>query len=273
MANEVPAISLRDGRTMPQLGFGVWQIPNDTTSNVVQEALRIGYRSIDTASIYGNEEGVGDAIRACGLPREQLFITTKLWNDRHDDAERALTESLKRLCLDYVDLYLIHWPAPKRNRYVEAWKSLAALQRQGLIRSIGVSNFTEAYLQRLIDETGIVPVVNQIELHPTFQQQAIRAFHQTHGIAIESWSPLGKGGDLDDSAIVALAERYGKTPAQIVLRWHLDSGLIVIPKSVTPHRIQENFSVFDFSLTPDDMAAIRKIDSGQRTGFDPERFS
>ncbi|MDR0771087.1 MAG: aldo/keto reductase [Burkholderiales bacterium] len=271
--NKVPAIALRDGRAMPQLGFGVWQIPNETVSGLVQEAIRVGYRSIDTAAIYGNEEGVGDAIRACGLPREQLFITTKLWNDRHDDAERALAESLKRLCLDYVDLYLVHWPAPKQNRYVDAWKALAKLQQQGQIRSIGVSNFTEAYLQRLIDETGIVPVLNQIELHPVFQQQPLRVFHRQHQIVTESWSPLGKDQVLDHPVITALAKRYGKTAAQIVLRWHLDSGLITIPKSATPSRIRENFTVFDFTLTPDDMAAIQKIDSGRRLSFDPEHFS
>jgi 2,5-diketo-D-gluconate reductase A len=272
-ANEVPTIALNDGYAMPQLGFGVWQIPNNATSGLVQEAIRVGYRSIDTAAIYGNEEGVGNAIRACGVPREQLFITTKLWNDRHDDAEHALAESLRRLRLDYVDLYLIHWPAPKQNRYVEAWKTLAVLKQQGLIRSIGVSNFTEVYLRRLIGETGVVPVVNQIELHPAFQQQAVRAFHRQHQIATESWSPLGKGRFLDNPVIGALAKRYGKTAAQIVLRWHLDNGLIAIPKSATADRIRENFSVFDFTLTPDDIEVIRKLDSGKRLGFDPELFS
>ncbi len=268
----VPNISFRDGHAMPQLGFGVWEIPNEQTAQAVECALAAGYRSIDTAAIYGNEEGVGRALATSSVPRSELFITTKLWNDRHHDAEKAFMESLGKLKLDYVDLYLIHWPAPKQNLFVQAWRALTRLQEQGLIRSIGVSNFTEDHVQRLIDETGVVPVINQIELHPQFQQKQMRAFHQQHKIVTESWSPLGRGAALKHKTITELAARHQKTPAQIVLRWHMELGLVAIPKSVTPSRIQENLGIFDFSLSEDDLAAISALDTPNRIGFDPNTF-
>lgn len=269
-----PLIKLSDGNAMPQLGLGVWQASNQQVVSAIGVALETGYRAIDTAAIYANEEGVGQALKNASLPREELFITTKLWNERHDDAERALAESLKKLQLDYVDLYLIHWPVPKKDHYVTAWKKIADLQKQGLIKSIGVCNFNIPHLQRLIDETGITPVVNQSELHPLFQQKPIHAWNATHHIATESWSPLAQGGEgvFDAPVIHRLAQKYNKTPAQIVIRWHLDSGLIVIPKSVTPARIKENFAVFDFKLDKDELSEIARMDCGKRLGPDPDTF-
>ena len=270
-----PTIKLHDQHAIPQLGFGTWQIANQEAATAVAQALAAGYRSIDTAAAYGNEEGVGQAIKAASVARDQLFVTTKLANPRHghDEALAAAANSLDRLILDYVDLYLIHWPIPRQNRYVETWRAFIDLQRHAKARSIGVSNFSIAHLQRLIDETGIVPAVNQIELHPRFQQRALRDFHARHGIATQSWSPLGRGRLLDDPTIGALAARHGKTPAQIILRWHIDSGLIVIPKSVTPSRIRENFEVFDFSLSAAELAKIAALDDAKgRIGPDPETF-
>ena len=270
-----PTLTLNDGRAIPQLGLGVWQVPDDQAQAAVAEAIETGYRSIDTATIYGNEAGVGRAVRAAGVPREELFVTTKVWNSDqgYDQTLKALEASLKRLQLDHVDLYLIHWPAPAQDAYAETWRALVALKEQGLARSIGVSNFHAPHLKRVIDETGVVPAVNQIELHPYFQQQALRAVHAEHGIATESWSPLAQGQIVGDPVIARLAEKHGKTPAQIAIRWHLDSGLIVIPKSVTPHRIRENFAVFDFRLDDEDMRAIAALDSGRRLGPNPEDFS
>jgi len=268
-----PTITLNDGHAIPQLGFGVWQVPGDVAASVVGTAIAAGYRSIDTAAAYENEEGVGAAIATCGVPRNELFITTKLWNANHgyDNTLIAFDASLSRLGLDYVDLYLIHWPKPRQNLYVESWQALVELHRQGRARSIGVSNFTTAHLQRIIEVTGVTPAVNQIELHPRFQQKTLCDFHVRHGIATEAWSPLGQGQLLDDATIKQLARKHGKTPAQIILRWHLDSGHIVIPKSVTPERIRENFAVFDFQLDADDMRAIAALDSGNgRIGPDPE---
>jgi 2,5-diketo-D-gluconate reductase A len=266
-----PNIQLKDGNLVPQLGFGVWQLPNAQAAKVVGTAISTGYRSIDTAAIYGNETGVGKAIAANLAPRAELFITTKLWNDRHTTAHRAFDESLKRLQLDYIDLYLIHWPKPRQNAYVEAWQTLVKLKEQGRAKSVGVSNFTVSHLKRIIDATGEVPSVNQIELHPRFQQKELVAYHEEHGIVTESWSPLGQGTLLHDPALNTVAQKHGKTPAQVVIRWHLDCGYIVIPKSATPSRIRENFDVFDFSLDADDLAKIAALDRKDgRIGPEPE---
>jgi diketogulonate reductase-like aldo/keto reductase len=264
-----------DGVQVPQLGFGVWQVPNDEAEQVVTTALEAGYRHIDTASAYGNEEGVGRAVRASGIPREKLFITTKLFNNDHERAEEAFDESLSRLGLDYVDLYLIHWPVPSRNKYLQAWRGLEKIYHQGRAKAIGVSNFTIETLTRVIDEADITPSINQIELHPYFQQRALREFHEANGILTEAWSPLGQGkGLLGDPALAVLSEKHGKTPAQIVLRWHIQLGNVTIPKSVTPARIKENSEVFDFVLDAEDMAAIGALTKQDgRIGPDPETFS
>ena len=266
-----PTISLNDGNVIPQLGLGVWQVPNEEAAKVVGTAISTGYRSIDTAAIYGNEIGVGKAIAASPVQRTQLFITTKLWNDQHTNARSALNESLSRLGLDHVDLYLIHWPKPRQNAYVEAWKALVKLKEEGRAKTVGVSNFTVSHLKRIIDATGVAPSVNQIELHPRFQQKELAAYHTEHGIITESWSPLGQGTLLENPTLKALAQKHGRTPAQVVIRWHLDGGYIVIPKSVTPSRIRENFDVFDFSLDADDLAKIAALDRKDgRIGPDPE---
>ncbi|HVK05052.1 MAG TPA: aldo/keto reductase [Armatimonadaceae bacterium] len=274
VSTTVPTVTLGDGRAMPQLGFGLWQVPDEEARAAVDEALAAGYRSFDSAKIYGNEKGLGDALAATDVPREELFVTTKLWNDEqgYDSALRAFDDSLERLGLDYVDLYLIHWPSPHRNLYAESWKALVRIKQEGRARSVGVSNFTEAHLRRILDETGETPALNQVELHPHFQQRALREFHAARGIATESWSPLGQGKLLDDRAITEIAAKHGKTPAQVVLRWHLDSGLITIPKSVTPSRIRENIRVFDFALDGDDMERIAALDdpAGGRIGSDPD---
>lgn len=271
----IPDLSLNQGPTIPQLGFGVFQVPDDQAADAVAEALAAGYRSIDTAAIYGNEEGVGRAVAASGLRREELFITTKLWNDAHgaERAAPAYQQSLDRLGLDHVDLLLIHWPAPAQGRYAETWRALEALQSSGRVRAIGVSNFTAAQLEVLAAESGIVPAVNQVELHPYLQQLPTRAYNQEHGIRTEAWSPLAQGAVLTDPVIARLAAAHGRTPAQIVLRWHLQQGRIVIPKSVTPARIRENLDVFGFDLSEDDLAAIDGLDRGLRTGPDPETFN
>ncbi|MFI6480756.1 aldo/keto reductase [Nonomuraea sp. NPDC050663] len=262
-----------DGVQIPQLGYGVWQVPAGEAEEAVSLALQAGYRSIDTAKIYGNEEGVGRAVRSSGIAREKLFITTKLWNDEHHRAEEAFEESLTRLGLDHLDLFLIHWPAPSQDRYVEAWKGLERLYRSGRVRAIGVSNFTIPALERLMNETEIVPSINQIELHPNFPQPELRAFHEANGILTEAWSPLGQGrGLLDDPALAKLGAKHGRTPAQIVLRWHIQLGNVVIPKSVTPARIKENFDVFGFILDPEDMAAIGALNTATRLGPDPAQF-
>lgn len=271
---KVPAVKLNDGSKIPQLGLGVWQVPNDQAAASVKEALAAGYRSVDTAAIYGNEAGVGAGLRAAGVARKDLFITTKLWNDRHgyDEAHKAMDESLEKLGLAYVDLYLIHWPVAGSTKFVDAWKAMIEMKEDGRARSIGVSNFTQANLERLIDASGVTPSVNQVELHPGFTQRALRAIHARHGIATESWSPLAQGGVAKDKVILELAKKYGKSAAQVTLRWHLQSDLIVIPKSVTPARIRENIDVFDFELSAADMAAIDGIKEGARLGPDPETF-
>lgn len=270
-----PPLRLNDGNTMPQLGYGVWRVSNEDAVACVTDAIKAGYRSIDTAAIYENEEGVGQAIAASDVPRDELFITTKLWNDKrsYDAALTAFDESLKRLKLDFIDLYLIHWPGVSGEGYLDAWRALIRLKEDGRVKSIGVSNFRVKHLQRLIDETGIVPTVNQIELHPRFQQKELRAFHAQHNIATESWGPLGQGSLVTDGKLAAIGRKYGKTPAQVILRWHLDNGFIVIPKSVTPSRIRENIDVFDFKLDAEDMRIIEAMDDRNgRVGPDPAVF-
>ncbi|MES9604897.1 aldo/keto reductase [Actinomadura sp. NPDC048032] len=260
---------------MPQLGFGVFQVGNDEAESAVTIALRNGYRSIDTASAYGNEEGVGRALRASELPRDELFVTSKVWNSDqgYDATMRAYEASLRRLGLEYLDLYLIHWPMPGRDLYLETWRALERLKHDGRVRSIGVSNFTVETLRRVIDEADVVPAVNQIELHPYFQQDGMRAFHRDHGIRTEAWAPLGQGhGLLDDPALDRIARAHGRTPAQVALRWHLQIGNVVIPKSATPSRIAENIDVFGFELTPDDMKTLGEMDKGLRFGPDPATF-
>lgn len=274
MPNVSPLVALNDGNTMPQLGLGVWKASDEQARMAVREALAIGYRSIDTATMYKNEAGVGAGIRDAGLPRSEVFVTTKVWNtDQGAQATRkSLEASLARLGLDYVDLFLIHWPAPMQDQYVETWRTLIALKREGLTRSIGVANFNPPHLQRLIDETGEKPVLNQIELHPYFQQHSLRQANAALDIHTECWSPLAKGQVLDEGLVAAIAAKHGKTPGQVVIRWHLDHGLIVIPKSITPTRIRSNFNVFDCHLDADDMSAIAKLDRGLRLGPDPETF-
>ena len=271
MANQT-VIKLQDGNVMPQLGLGVWKAGNDEVVSAIHKALEVGYRSIDTAAAYKNEDGVGTALASAGVPRDELFITTKLWNDDQKRPREALEESLEKLQLDFVDLWLMHWPVPAIDHYVDAWKGMIELQKEGLVKSIGVCNFHTPHLQRLLDETSVAPVINQIELHPLLQQRQLRAWNATHHIATESWSPLAQGGEgvFDQPLIKKLAEKYNKTPAQIVVRWHLDSGLIVIPKSVTPARIRENFEVFDFKLDKDELGEITKLDIGNRLGPDPD---
>lgn len=267
-----PTIAFHDGNRIPQVGLGVWQTPNDTAVTAVKAALETGYRHVDTAAIYENEAGVGEGIRASDVARQDIFLTTKLWNSDQgfDSTLKAFDASLKRLGTDYVDLYLIHWPAPSRDRYVDTWKAFMRLKEEGRARSIGVSNFYPQHLERLIGETGVIPVINQIELHPDFPQTEARAFHEKHGIVTQSWSPLGQGKLLDHPAIAGIAARHGRTPAQAIIRWHIDNGLVVIPKSVTPSRIAENFKVFDFKLDADDMAAFAALEKdGRRIGPDP----
>ncbi|MGW4535723.1 aldo/keto reductase [Nocardia sp. NPDC004340] len=273
--NAIPTVTLNNGVEIPQLGFGVFQVPDDETTAAVASALDAGYRSIDTAAIYGNETGVGRALADSALSRADLFITTKVWNadQGYDNTLRAFDASLAKLGLDYVDLYLIHWPTPARDLYLDTWRALEHLAEQGRIRAAGVSNFQPAHLQRLLDNSGLVPAVNQIELHPALQQSELRAFHAEHGIATEAWSPLAKGGILTDSAITAIADRTGKSAAQVVLRWHLQLGNIVIPKSVTPSRIRDNLNVFDFQLTDEDMATIATLDQDLRTGPHPDTLN
>jgi 2,5-diketo-D-gluconate reductase A len=270
-----PDVRLDDGRDMPALGFGTFQIPNEEVGAALAEALDTGYRLIDTASLYHNEEGVGEAISGAPVPRDRLFVTTKVWHDRHgfDETLRALDESLGRLGLDYVDLYLIHWPVPRLDRYVDTWRAMVRLREEGMVRSIGVSNFNPRHVERIVQATDVAPAVNQIELHPSFQQRRLREFHEEVGIVTQSWAPIAKGRLLDDETIVAIAEKHGKTPAQVILRWHLDSGLTTIPKSVSPTRIRENFDVFDFRLDAQDMERVDRLDhAGGRIGFDPDTF-
>ncbi|MFI2261631.1 aldo/keto reductase [Streptomyces tubercidicus] len=273
--SKIPSITLNNGVTMPQLGYGVWQIEDDQAFTAVGQALDSGYRSIDTAMIYGNEEGTGKALAASGIARDELFVTTKLWNgdQGHDAALRAFDTSLAKLGLEYVDLYLIHWPLPAQDTYTETYQALEKIYKDGRAKAIGVSNFLPEHLERLLGQTSVVPAVNQIELHPQFQQGASRAFHARHDIVTEAWSPLGQGkGLLTDPTVTELAAKHGKTPAQVVLRWHLQLGNVAIPKSVTPSRIAENIDVFDFELDDADLTALAGLDSGNRLGPDPATF-
>ncbi|GHT83856.1 oxidoreductase [Betaproteobacteria bacterium] len=268
-----PLLALNDGHQIPQLGLGTWQTPDTDAAQSVSAALSTGYRLIDTAAVYENERGVGQGLIDSGLPREQYFVTTKLWNSRqgHDEAIKAFDESLNRLQLAYVDLYLIHWPAPGQDRYVDSWKALIQLHNEGRARSIGVSNFQIPHLERIIKETGVVPAVNQIELHPDFQQEELQAFHAKHGILTQSWSPLGQGALLKNGLVRKIAAKHGKTAAQTVIRWHLDAGLLVIPKSVHAERIQENFAVFDFKLDADDLKQLAALNQpANRVGPHPD---
>jgi len=263
-----PTLALNDGAIMPEFGLGVFQTPPDMTAEVVREALALGYRLVDTAAMYRNEEGVGAALR----DGPDVFVTTKLGNGDHgfDETLRACAASLGRLGRQAVDLYLIHWPRPRANRYVESWKAFVRLKQEGRVRSIGVSNFNPDHIARIVAETGVTPSVNQIELHPFFQQKALRAFHEARGIKTESWSPLGRGAALADTTIVSIARKHGRTPAQAVIRWHIDSGLIVIPKSVRAERLRENIGALDFSLDAEDMGRIAALDrAGGRIGPDP----
>lgn len=271
----VPALTLNNGVKIPQLGFGVFLVPPDETASAVMTALDAGYRLIDTAQGYQNERGVGEAIARSALPRDEIFITTKLVNGQHghDRALAAFERSLEQLGVDVIDLFLIHWPLPMVDQYVETWQALEQLLADGRVRSIGVSNFEIEHLERLADETGTTPALNQVELHPQFPQAELRAYHESHGILTESWGPLGQGrGLLDDPRVVDMARKKGRTPAQVVLRWHIQIGNVVIPKSVTPHRIRENINVFDFELDHADMDTFAELDVGRRLGPNPKEF-
>src|SRR3954447_13685184 len=271
---QVPTIDLTGEVSIPQFGLGVFQVPPEDTAENVLQAIEMGSRHIDTAKAYRNEAGVGQAVRASGLDRSEFFITTKCFNDDHgyDSATRALKTSLDQLEMDYVDLYLIHWPVPSQDRYVETWQAFIEAQEQGLVRAIGVSTFQPAHLRRVVDETGVTPAINQVELHPYFQQRELRGVHEELGVVTESWSPLAQGAVLEEEAITKIAETHGKTPGQVVIRWHLQLSNVVIPQSVTPERIEENFDVFDFELSSDEMSAIESLDRDQRIGPNPDEF-
>ncbi|HEY2043505.1 MAG TPA: aldo/keto reductase [Jatrophihabitans sp.] len=272
----VPKVRFNNGVEIPQLGFGVFLVPESETKAAVASALQAGYRHIDTAKLYQNEKAVGAAIAESGIPRDELFVTTKVWNSDQgfDAATQSFDASLDRLGLETLDLLLIHWPAPGLDRYVDTWRAFEKLIADGRVRAIGVSNFHQSHLQRLFDETHVVPAINQIELHPLLPQTELRAFNAQHGIVTEAWSPLARGGSvLTDPVVTAIAERVGKTPAQVVLRWHIELGNVVIPKSVTPSRIAENFHIFDFSLTSEDVEAVTGLETGERIGPNPDTFS
>jgi 2,5-diketo-D-gluconate reductase A len=274
----VPNIQLHDGTSIPQLGFGVFQVPPPETAATVTQAFEAGYRHIDTAQMYGNEAGVGEAIRTSGLDRDDLYVTTKLNNSFHrpDDARREIDASLERLGLEQVDLFLIHWPLPTRydGDFVQTWRALIEAQKAGKTRSIGVSNFQPAHLHRIVDETGVVPVVNQVEVHPFLTNEEVRAANAEHGVLTEAWSPIAQGAVLDDPTIVEIASAVGRTPAQVTLRWHVQRGDIVFPKSMSAERMRENFALFDFELSPEQVEAISGLDRGEdgRTGPNPDTF-
>ena len=267
-------LKLNDGKRIPALGLGIWQIPADQTARIVASALRLGYALVDGAAIYGNEEGLGAGLRDSGVARDQVFVTTKIWNDRqgHDETLRAFDESVARLGME-PDLVLIHWPCPDRRQYLDTWRAMIRLRDEGRVTSIGVSNFMGDHLERLIGETGVTPVLNQIELHPGFQQGELRALHDRLGIVTQCWTPLGKGQAFDAAPVQAIASRTGKTPAQVILRWHVQLGCSVIPRSTHEGRLAQNLDVFDFSLTDDEMAAMDTLDTGNRLGPDPQQFS
>ena len=275
MPADVPNVRLSDGVEIPQLGFGVFQVPPEETQRVVEDALAVGYRHIDTAAAYHNERGVAAALAASGLRRDEVFVTTKLWNDDQgfDTTLAAFEKSIEALDTDHVDLYLIHWPVPSRDLYLDTWRAFERIRAEGGARSIGVSNFRIEDLELLRDEAEQMPTVNQIELHPRLQQTELRAWHAEHGIATEAWSPLAQGDVLEDDTLLTIAAHHERTVAQVVLRWHLQLGNIVFPKSATPERVRENFDLFDFELTEDDMAAIARLDAGDRTGPDPATFA
>jgi 2,5-diketo-D-gluconate reductase A len=272
-----PRITLSDGTSIPQLGLGVYKVPAEQTAELVAGAIELGYRHVDTAALYRNEAEVGDGVRASGLPRDELYVTSKVWDDQHgvEETRVAFLDSLEKAGLDYFDLYLIHWPVPAQDRYVEAWRALIALREQGFVRSIGVSNFEPHHLQRLVDETGVAPVVNQVELHPWLPQREVRAAASAMGAAVESWSPLARGrvlepGSRDRAVLEPIAARHERTPAQVVLRWHVQQGLIVIPKSTSLARVAENADIFDWELTTTDMDEIAQLETGERTGMHPD---
>jgi len=272
----VPNIDLTTDVAIPQLGFGVFQVPPAETKEAVATALRVGYRSIDTAAVYGNERQVGEAIAESGIARDELFITTKLWNSEqgYDTTLAAFDASMEKLGLEQLDLYLIHWPVPERDHYLDTWRAFEKLHADGRVRAIGVSNFTEEHLQRLMDSADVKPAINQVELHPRFQQSKLRAFHAEHAIATEAWGPLGQGTLLDHPVLSKIAEKHGRSTAQVMIRWHLQIGNVVIPKSVTPARIEQNFAVFDFELDGEDLDAIASLDDENgRIGPDPTTFN
>jgi 2,5-diketo-D-gluconate reductase A len=270
----VPNIALNDGTTIPQIGFGLWQVPPAGAEAATSEALAVGYRHVDSAAVYANEAEAGLAVARSGLAREDVYVTTKLWNPDHgyDEAMRAFDLSMGKLGFEYLDLFLIHWQCKQFAKYVDTWRALIDLQASGRVRSIGVSNFKETALREIIDVTGVVPVVNQIELHPWLPQLDMRAVHAEYGIATESWSPLASGQLIGDQLLATIAAKHGVSTAQVMIRWHLQQGLIVLPKSVTPSRIAENIDVFGFELDAEDMAAIATLESGRRTGPDPDDF-
>ncbi|WP_029287419.1 aldo/keto reductase [Cellulomonas sp. HZM] len=272
---EQPRITLADGTSIPAIGFGVYKVDDAAAEPAVRTALEAGYRLVDTATLYGNESGVGRAVRASGLRRDEVHVTTKLWNDAHGRprARAALEASVDRLGLGVPDLYLIHWPCPARDLYTETWRSLLELRSEGAVRSAGVSNFQRSHLDRVIDDSGEVPVLNQVELHPYLQQRDLRAYHAERGIVTQAWSPLGRGDVLRDPTIVEVARRHAATPAQVVLRWHLDLGVAVIPKSVTPERIRSNLRALDLALTSDDHERIAALDRGRRSGSHPDEVN
>jgi len=271
----IPRLRLSDGHSIPALGFGLWQVPKDATAGVVSGALDLGYRLFDGAAIYGNEVGLGAALAAADVSRDEIFVTTKVWNDRqgHDSTLRAVEESLGRLGLERVDLCLIHWPTPARDRYLDTWRALIRLQAEGRLRSIGVSNFNGEQITRIIGETGVAPVLNQVELHPSLPQTALRAEHDALGVVTQSWTPLGRNLSFGTPAVQQIAAAKGKSPAQIVLRWHVQLGLSVIPRSTNPARMAENLALFDFALDEADMAAIGALEMGERLGPDPMTFA
>jgi 2,5-diketo-D-gluconate reductase A len=270
-----PLVEMNDGRSIPVIGFGVWQVPDDVVVDATVKALEVGYRHIDTAYLYHNERGVGEALRRSELDRDDVFVTTKVWNTDHgsDQTLRAFDKSTGLLGIDEVDLYLIHWPTPARDVYLESWRALIRLREEGRARSIGVSNFHDAHLRKIIDETGVIPALNQIELHPWLPQTELRDIDARLGIRTEAWSPLGSGRLIDDPVIAEVSAKHGKSPAQVMVRWSIQLGNIVLPKSVTPERIEQNIDVFDFQLDDADMAAIATLESGRRTGPNPDEFN
>ncbi len=274
MTQAWPTVTLNNGVVMPQLGYGVFQIGNEETARCVRDAVAAGYRSIDTAMVYGNEPGTGEGIKTCGVPREELFITTKVWNTDHgyEKTLASFEQSLKNLGLSYLDLYLIHWPVPQQGLYAETWRALEKLYKDGRVRAIGVSNFNIGHLETLLGSATVVPAVNQVELHPFFNQAELRTYLKSKGIIPEAWGPLAQGNRTDDPALASIAKAYGKTVQQVMLRWHLQNGVIAIPKSTRPERMASNTEVFDFTLSTEDMARIDRLDTGVRFGPDPETF-